>query len=424
VIASELKERLGQEVESRLEWLNGLYQHFHANPELSGQEKNTAAHVAKEFEALGLEVHSGIGGHGLVGILDNGPGPYVLIRADMDALPIKEITGLPFASQVTAIGEDGQEVGVMHACGHDVHTTILIGVASVLSSMKEMWQGKIMFLGQPAEEAIGGAALMMKDGLYERFGRPDQALALHIDPFVAEGGVSLSPGVQSSCSHALDLTVKGKGGHGASPHRTKDPVFISAQIITALQGIISREKNPSEMGVITVGSIHGGTKRNIIPEEVVMKLTIRAYDAGLADQFVEAIRRTANGIAQANGIPEERWPQAKLVETSYPPIINDPELTGQLESTFKDLLGEENVAPSDPTNGSEDFSYFAQADPPVPQVMFHLGVTQKERLDAAENGGPKVAPGHDPRFYVDLEKGLPTGLKSMAAAVLSTLAKK
>ena len=419
----QIKDRLNKETQARLPWLEELYKHFHANPELSGKEEKTAARLAQELEALGLEVHSGIGGHGVVGVIKNGDGPTVLIRGDMDALPIKEITGLPFASQAVGISHEGQELPVMHACGHDVHTTNLAGVAAVLSELKDLWRGTVWILGQPAEEAIGGANLMMKDGLYERLGRPDAALALHVDPTVPTGSVSLAAGVQSSCSNSLDITVKGKGGHGASPQRTKDPVLIASHLVMALQSIVSREVKPTEMAVITVGAIHGGTKRNIIPEEVLLNLTVRAYDAELGNELIAAIKRTAMGVALSHGLPEELYPVVELVDTSYPPIINDEKLTGQLTQVFEDVLGEGKVEDAQPLTGSEDFSFFGFADPPVPTVMYRLGVTPKEKVDEEKNGGAKITPVHDPRFFPQLEGSMATAVVSMSAAALSILDK-
>ncbi len=420
----QLKARLDQEVEARLTWLEELFKHFHANPELSGQEVHTAARVAQELRMLELEVHVGVGGHGVVGIMDNGLGPCLLIRADMDALPIKEKSGLIYASRVESVDANGRKQPVMHACGHDLHTTCLIGAAAVLIALRAFWRGRVLFIGQPAEEAVGGADLMMKDRLYERFGRPDFGIALHADPFLESGCVALSPGVQSSCCRSIDLTVKGVGGHGASPQHAKDPIVLSAQIIMALQCIISREADPSKMGVITVGAIHGGAKRNIIPETVVMNLTVRAFEAALADQLVEAIERTVNGIAQARGLPRELWPQIDEVETSYPPVFNDPDLTATVKAAFDDLLGEQRVKADSPSNGSEDFSFFGQVEPPVPLLMYHLGVTSGERLNAAPKEGEKPAPLHDARFRVDLNPTLSTGVVSMATAALSVLKKQ
>lgn len=421
MLTPELKKQLDVEVEHHLNRLETIYKKIHSNPELSCQEKQTAACVAGELKNFGLDVHTGIGGHGLVGVLENGPGPCLLIRADMDALPLKELTGLPFGSEVVSIDANGQKMPVMHACGHDLHTTCLIGAASVLSTFRERWQGKILFVAQPAEETIGGADLMMREGIYHKFGRPDFGLALHVDPFVAAGNVTLAPGVQSSCNYAVDMIVKGIGGHGAYPHQTKDPILLAAHIITGLQSIISRELNPSSMGLITVGAIHGGTKRNIIPEKVVMNLTVRAFERELADNLLEAVKRTACGIAQAHGLPEELWPVIEMPEISFPPVINDPQLTETVRNVFCDLLGSEKVGLDTPSNGSEDFSFFGEFDPPVPLLMYHLGVTDPERLDQAEKGGDKIAPVHDPRFYPDLHPSLATGVSTMSGAALHLL---
>lgn len=424
MLSPELIRQLGVEAQQHLDKLESIYKQLHSHPELSCQEEQTAARVAGELQQLGIEVHTGIGGHGLVGVLENGPGPCLLIRADMDALPLKEQTGLSYGSQVVSIDANGKQMPVMHACGHDLHTTCLIGAASVLTALRTRWQGKILFIGQPAEETIGGADLMMKDGIYHKFGRPDFGLALHVDPFVAAGSVTLAPGVQSSCNHAVDMIVKGIGGHGASPHQTKDPVLLAAHIIIALQSIISREVNPSKMGLITVGAIHGGTKRNIIPEEVVLNLTIRAFEKDLADNLLEAVKRTACGIAQAHGLPEKLWPVIERPETSFPPVINDPGLTEAIRRVFCDILGSDKVGLDTPSNGSEDFSFFGEFDPPVPLMMYHLGVTDPKRLEDAEKGGDKIAPVHDPRFYPDLHPSLITGVSTMSGAALHLLPKE
>jgi hippurate hydrolase len=374
--------------------------------------------VAAEFKALGLEVITGIGGHGLVGILDRGPGPCVMLRADMDALPVMEKTGLSFASRVRALDPQGQEVGVMHACGHDLHTTCLIGAAAVLSDLKDFLQGRVIFLAQPAEEAIGGARLMMAAGLYHQTGRPDLALALHVDSELPAGTVGLGPGVRSSASHSLDVTIRGRGGHGASPHLAKDPVVLAAQFILALQTIVTREIDPSQMALITVGAIHGGTKRNIIPAEVHLNLTLRAYSDSVRRQLAVAVARMAEGLARAAGLPPELYPLIQEPEAGYPPVINDPALTERLQSLFADLLGADRVLLPPPSTGSEDFGELGHTDPPMPMAYYQLGVTPAQRLAEAAAGGPPVPPEHDARFQPDFETSLPIGVSTLAGAAL------
>lgn len=423
ILNNELKELLNNLILKRLDQLGDLYKHFHANPELSGQEEKTAARVAEEFNKLGLNCITGLGGHGLVGILDNGPGPCLLIRADMDALPITENTGLPYASEVKAVDHEGREVGVMHACGHDLHTTCLVGAASVLTELKDHFSGRILFTAQPAEEAIGGARLMLEDGLYAKAGRPDFAIGLHVKSELATGRVGIGEGIRSTGSHSLDVTIRGIGGHGASPHLAKDPIVLASQYVLALQTIVSREINPSEMGLITVGAIHGGTKRNIIPNEVALNLTIRSYNRDVGLKIVEAVERKAEGLARAEGLPEDLWPVVVEAEPSYPPVYNDPELNRRLEVLFTDLLGEDNVTELPPSNGSEDFGMFGLVDPPIPVLFYNLGVTSPERLAKAESGEISLAPEHEPGFYPDLVKSLPTGVLTMAGAALELLKK-
>lgn len=417
-----LKKQLADEVASQLDGLQGLYRYLHANPELSGQEQRTAERLAEAMRRLGLMVHTGLGGHGVAGVLDNGPGPVVLLRADMDALPLVENTGLPFASTATARDEYGRRVGVMHACGHDVHMTCLIGAAAVLTRLKGQVGGKVIFVAQPDEEVHGGARLMVEAGLYEKTGRPDFCVALHVRSELAAGCVGLAAGVRSTAAHALDITIRGRGGHGAAPHQTVDPIVLAAQFVLALQTIVSRQVDPSKMGLITVGAIHGGAKRNIIPETVELNLTLRAYEDEVIAQLRTAIERTANGLAQAAGLAPDRWPVIRTAETPYPRVYNDPALTERLRVVFADLLGGERVLTTPAGTGSEDFGYFGLTDPPIPTVMFHLGATDPDRLARSRHGDPRIAPEHDPGFQPHPETCLPTGVTTMAAAALGLLA--
>ncbi len=421
-LSNTLKQRLEAAVTARLDELTDLYRHFHAHPELSEREERTAARVAEELGKLGIQTLTGIGGHGVAGVLENGPGPALLIRADMDGLPLTEATGLPFASKVRDIGPGGREVGVMHACGHDLHMTCMIGAAAALSELKDAWSGRILFVAQPAEETVGGARLMMEDGLYVRTGRPGFGIALHVAPDLPAGSVALGPGVRTAGSHPLDVTIRGRGGHGAMPHKTRDPVVIASRLVLALQTVVSRELDPADMGLITVGSIHGGSKRNIIPDRVDLDLTIRFFKPEVGEQIVEAVKRTAGGLAQAAGLPTDLHPIVKTAEPPFPPVINDPDLTRRLNQVFTDLLGAEKVTETPPSTGSEDFGFFGLSEPAVPLVYFKLGVTGQERLDAAGNGEGEVSMLHEAGFYPDLREGLPTGVKTLAGAGLELLA--
>lgn len=420
-LSCELKQRLDAAVAARLADLTALYRHFHAHPELSEREERTAARVAAELDRVDIKVLTGIGGHGVAGLLENGPGPTLLIRADMDALPVTEATGLPFVSKVRDIGSGGREVGVMHACGHDLHMTCMIGAAAVLSELKDAWSGKLLLAAQPAEETVGGARLMMEDGLYDRVGGPDFGIALHVEPDLPSGSVALGTGVRSAGSHPLDVAIRGRGGHGAMPHKTIDPVVLASRFVLALQTIVSRELDPADMGLITVGSIHGGSKRNIIPDRVDLDLTIRFFKPEVGEHIVEAVKRTADGLARAAGLPPHLRPIVTTAEPPFPPVINDPDLTRRLTQVFTDLLGADNVTETPPSTGSEDFGFFGLTDPVVPLAYYKLGVTDRERLDAAKNGNREVSLLHEAGFYPDLEKSLPTGLMTLAGAVLSVL---
>lgn len=420
-LSSQLKQRLESAVAARLDDLAALYRLFHAHPELSEREKQTAARVVAELERLGIQTLTGIGGHGVAGIIENGFGPTLLIRADMDALPVTEATGLDFASKVRDIGPGGREVGVMHACGHDLHMTCMIGAAAALSELKDAWSGRVLLVGQPAEETIGGARVMMEDGLYDRIGRPDFCVALHVEPELPAGGVALAPGVRTAGSHPLDVTIRGRGGHGAMPHKARDPVVLASRFVLALQTIVSRELDPADMGLITVGSIHGGTKRNIIPDRVDLDLTIRFFKPEVGEHIVKAVKRTADGLAQAAGIPPDLWPIVTTAEPPFPPVINDPDLTRRLTQVFTDLLGAENVTETPPSTGSEDFGFFGLTTPSVPLVYYYLGVTDPERLNTSGKKNSEVSMLHEAGFYPDLEGSLPIGIMTLAGAGLALL---
>ncbi|MEO1628777.1 MAG: amidohydrolase, partial [Bacteroidota bacterium] len=319
------------------------YQHLHAHPELSFYEKETSAYLAKEMRRIGYEVTEGIGGYGVVGVLRNGEGPVVMYRTDTDALPIVEETGLSYASKVVAKDEAGKEVGVMHACGHDMHMAVWLGAAEQLAALRAQWKGTLVFIAQPAEERSGGAKAMLADGLFERFPKPDYALALHVSSTMAAGTVGYKAGFMMANVDMVDIEVYGKGGHGAYPHTTIDPVVIAARIIMALQTIVSREVSPLEPAVITVGAIHGGTKGNVIPDEVKMELTLRSYSKEVRDALIERIGRTIAGVAESAGVPEELMPKLTVRPEFTPALYNDPALTARIAGALAQKMGEEQV---------------------------------------------------------------------------------
>src|SRR5438034_4402388 len=342
-----------------------IYKDIHAHPELSGYEERTAALVAKELRAAGCQVTEHVGkyeksdlkGYGLVGVMKNGDAPTVLVRTDMDALPVEEETGLPYASKVVAKNDEGKDVHVMHACGHDVHVAAFIGTARSLGKLKDQWHGTIVFVAQPAEEIGAGARALLKDGLYDRFGKPNFALGFHDKADLQTGHIGVTEGFTSANVDSVDVTVRGVGGHGAYPHKTKDPIVLAAEMINAWQTIASRENNPLDPIVVTVGSIHGGTKHNIIPDEVKMQLTVRTYKADVRERVLAAIERIAKGCATAAGLPPDKMPTVTVERDHFAPAMyNNPELTERLVAAWKKTLGDPNVEMVDPTMGGEDFS--------------------------------------------------------------------
>lgn len=413
--ALQAAEEPRQWSEVHLDELLILYSEFHSQPELSFQEVKTAARLADAWRDCGVEVTTGVGGHGVVGLLENGPGPVVMLRADLDALPVIERTGLAFASRVHTVNEDGGEVGVMHACGHDVHMTNIIGVACYLAANQSLWKGTVMLLGQPAEERGAGARAMLDDGLFERFPKPDFAVALHVSPIMATGQIGYRPGYTMANVDSVDITLYGKGGHGAYPHTTIDPVVQAAQLVLALQTIVSREIDPIEPAVITVGSIHGGTKHNIIGDTVKLQLTVRSFSEEVRQQLLAAIKHKAESVASSAGAPE---PLVEIAEGT-PSLFNDPGLTARLRPAFQNQVGEKNIELSKQTMGGEDFSRFGRAG--IPILMYWLGAVSQERLDAYAASGEPPPSLHSPLFYPDVEATLVTGVTTMAATVLELL---
>ena len=399
--------------------LVALYQHLHTNPELSLMETKTAARLAEEMKKLGYDVTEKVGGTGIVAVLKNGPGPVVLIRTDMDALPIVEQTGLAYASKVKVKDGNGNEVGVMHACGHDVHMTCWVGTARVLAAMKDKWSGTVVFIGQPAEEMVIGARAMLEDGLYKRFPKPDYALALHADPLQPAGVVTYAEGLSLAAVDTIDVTVKGKGGHGAAPHATIDPIVLAARIILDLQTIVSREVNPIDPCVVTVGSIHGGTKHNIIPNEVKLQLTVRTTKTETRDHVLKAIERIIKAAATSARAPE---PEMKVnLEQYTPATLNDVPLARRCGAVFREVLGADNVKPRPPVMGAEDFGRFSEGKTPI--FMYFLGTVSKEKYDAAQKPGATPLPGMHRQLRASANPAS-AGVRTMSLAAMNLMPKE
>jgi amidohydrolase len=404
-----------------------IYKDIHSHPELSGREERTSVIITKELRAVGCEVTEHLGkysrpeikGYGVVGVMKNGPGPTVLVRTDMDALPVEEQTGLPYASTVTTKNDKGDEVHVMHACGHDAHMSAFIGTARALAKLKNQWHGTIVFVGQPAEEALGGARALLADGLYTKFPKPDFALGFHDRAEMEIGHLGVAEGYTYANVDSVNITVRGVGGHGAYPHKTKDPVVISAEIVLALQTIASRENNPLDPVVVTVGSIHGGTKHNIIPDEVKLQLTVRTYKADVRERTLAAIDRIAKGIATTAGVPPERAPVVDVLKDELTPATyNNPELTKRLAAVWKKVLGAENVEATAPTMGGEDFSEYSLPDHSIPACDFHIGAVDPAKIAESKKSGTPLPSLHSSKFAPIPEPTIRIGIVGMTSAVL------
>ena len=397
-----------------------LYKSLHAHPELSYHETNTAARIAAEWRQAGYEVTTGVGG-GVVAVLRNGPGRTLLLRTELDALPVTEQTGLEFASTVTTRDETGKEVGVMHACGHDIHMASLVGAGRVLAQLTNHWRGTLVLIAQPAEERGGGAKAMIADGLFTRFPRPDYCLAFHDSADTPAGLITYASGYASANADSVDITVRGVGGHGAYPQKTKDPVLLAAQIVVALQTIVSRETRPSEPVVVTVGTIHGGTKNNIIPDEVKLQLTVRTYGDESRQQTLAAIQRIARGCAATAGLPEELMPVIKMGADYTPSLYNDPKLTQRVIGVLSAQLGETNVTTKPPGAGAEDFSRYGRTDDKIPIFMFNVGGVNREAYATAMKTGAPLPSLHSSRWAPDPEPTLRAGVTALTLAALDLL---
>jgi hippurate hydrolase len=404
--------------------LGDLFTYFHRNPELSFMEVNTAARLAKELRAAGFEVTEGVGRTGVVALMKNGPGPLVMLRADMDGLPVQEKSGLPYASTATQKDQDGNVYPVSHACGHDVHMTSLVGTARQMAARKAEWSGTLMLIGQPAEERIAGARAMRRDRLWERFGRPDYALAFHVMAGAEAGKLAADEGAPYSGSDTVEILVHGVGTHGASPHNGKDPVVLGAQIVLALQTIVSRELAPREPGLITVGSFHAGTKANIISDSAKLQITVRSESPETRKLLLDGIRRVALNTARAFGMGEDQLPEITMTSEPTPPTVNDAALARRVKQAWRAKLGDSAVEAESPRGGmgAEDFPSLT-TDPHIPSVYFRVGGTSPDALAEARAGGAPVAGHHSSLFMVSPEPSVVSGVEASVVALLDLMKK-
>ena len=404
--------------------LVALYQELHAHPELSLHEEQTAARIAKELRAAGLEVTEKVGGHGVVGVLKNGDGPVILVRTDLDALPIREQTGVPYASNRIVKDDLGRDVPVMHACGHDIHMACFVGTARALGRLRETWSGTLVMIGQPAEERVIGARLMLRAGLYGRFPRPDKAVALHCQPDLAHGRIGLREGYANANVDTLEILVRGVGAHGSQPHTGKDPILLASQIVVALQSIVSREVKPGDPAVVTVGSFHGGTKANIIPDEVRMQLTLRSYKTETREQLITSIKRITRSLAEAAGMPADKMPEVIVTEESTASLYNTPALVGEVRRSLESVVGAANLVTVDPTMGGEDFAEFGITKEKVPLCMFRLGTQSPEDIAKATAERTPRPSLHSPFFKPVPEPTIRAGVQAMSTVVLDLMRKQ
>lgn len=417
--AASLTESVQQDYDAHLAL---LFDHFHRTPELSLVEYQTAERMAQELEAAGFEVTRGVGGTGVIALLDNGPGPLVMMRADMDGLPVEEKSGLENASKM--LQEDpitGDVVPVMHACGHDVHITSLVGTARQMAERRAGWSGTLMLLVQPAEERVLGARMMKEDGLWERFGKPDYALAFHVAAEVEAGKVNLPDGSPYAGADTVDIIIHGVGAHGASPHAGRDPIVLGSQIVLALQTLVARELSPRAPGVVTVGSFHAGTKHNIIPDRAHLQLTVRNTSEETRALLLAGIERIAVNMGRVAGLPEDRLPQVIISDESVPPTVNDPDLTRRLRAVWSQYLGEDQVLSQTSAGmGAEDFPFFT-TDPDIASVYWSVGGTPREDFEWAEAGGPPVPSHHSPLFKISPEPSVTRGVESTVLALFELM---
>jgi hippurate hydrolase len=418
VWADSLAEAIDADYEAHL---GDLFEYFHRNPELSYMETRTAARLAAELRDAGFEVTEGVGGTGIVAMLENGPGPLVMMRADMDGLPVQEKTGLSYASEAKQIDPNGNEVYVMHACGHDVHITGLVGTARQMAARRDEWSGTLMLIGQPAEERVGGARKMMEDGLWERFGQPDMAMAFHVTSTIPTGHIAAAEGAQYSGADTVDIIIHGVGAHGASPHAGIDPVVLGSQIVLGLQTVVSRNLAPRDAGVITVGAFHAGTKHNIISDRAHLQLTVRNDDPKDRELLLEGIKRVAVNMGRAAGLPEDKLPEVIVSDESVPVTANDIELTRRLRGVWTENLGDDVLWDAKRRGmGAEDFPYFT-TDPYIPSTYFAVGGTAPEAFEAAEAGGPPVPSHHSPLFKIEPQPAVTLGVEATVLGLMEMM---
>lgn len=401
--------------------LGNLFDHFHRNPELSMKEFRTAKRLARELRAAGFTVTENVGGTGIVAMMENGPGPLVMMRADMDGLPVQEKSGLENASKARQVDWNGNEVFVMHACGHDVHITSLVGTARHMAKNKDSWSGTLMLIGQPAEERVAGARSMMDDDLWLRFGKPDYALAFHVSASIPTGKIGVTPDSPYSGADTVDIIIHGVGAHGASPHAGVDPVVLGSQIVLGLQTIVSRNLPPREAGVITVGAFHAGTKHNIISDRAHLQLTVRNDNLETRKVLLDGIKRVATNMGRVAGLPEDKLPEVIVSEEWVPPTINDTDLTLELRQVWGDAFGQEVFHQGKRLGmGAEDFPFFT-TEPYIPSTYFAIGGTPQDAFDAAVAGGPPVPSHHSPLFKIEPEASVTLGVEATVLALKKLL---
>jgi hippurate hydrolase len=398
-----------------------LYEHLHAHPELSFQEEKTSARMAQEIRSLGFEVTEKVGGFGVVAVLKNGPGKTVLVRTDLDGLPVREIGSVPYVSKMTTKDDAGNEVSVMHACGHDMHMTCWVGAARALAASREKWKGTLVFIAQPAEERGMGALAMIEDGLYKRFPKPDVCLALHCDAGLAVGTFGVTSGPATASTDTVDILVHGVGGHGAMPNTTKDPIVLASQIVLALQTIDSRELHPVEPVVVTVGKFNGGTKHNIIPDKVELGLTVRTTSAETREKVLESIKRICRGHALAAGLPENLMPVVKLTGPGTPSLYNNPELTARVSGVWSEAFGKTSIIERKTSMAGEDFSRYTMTPEKIPVFLTWLGTVAPEKIEKANKTGEVLPSLHSPFYRPEPAPSITFGVKAMTLAVLSEL---
>lgn len=416
-------DNIGQQVQASMPSLMALYKDLHAHPELSSFEFKTAAKLAKRARELGFTVTENVGGTGVVAVLKNGPGPVVMIRADMDGLPVIEQTGLSFASTQRAVTEDGIESGVMHACGHDTHMSSWVGAAMALMTMRESWSGTLVMILQPAEERGKGAKDMLEDGLYERFPKPEYALAFHDSAGLPAGTIGYTSGFALANVDSVDVIVKGQGGHGAYPHTTKDPIVLASRIVGALQTLVSRELDPQDPAVVTVGSFHAGAKHNIISDNATLLLTVRSYSDATRQKLLDGIARIVKGEAIAAGMPESLMPEVILKDEYTPATYNTPIFTEQMAALFKQRFGEERVISTPAVMGGEDFGRFYRADKNIKSLIFWVGGVSQDNWDKAQKGEINLPSLHSPYWAPEADAVISTATQAMTAAAMQIMHK-